>query len=60
MSAPPTGLCNLCVHQRVVRNTRGSSFSKCELSKTDPRFPKYPRVPVVQCAGFTPRPAQDD
>jgi hypothetical protein len=57
MSAPPTGLCNLCVHQKVVRNTRGSSFSMCELAKTDPAFPKYPRVPVVECAGFASRSA---
>jgi hypothetical protein len=55
--APPAGLCNLCVHQKVVRNTRGSSFSMCELAKTDPRYPKYPRVPVMQCAGFVSRPA---
>jgi hypothetical protein len=40
------------VHQKLIRNTRGSSFSLCEKSKTDPRFPKYPRLPVVRCAGF--------
>jgi hypothetical protein len=43
------------VHQKLIRNTRGSSFSLCELAKTDPRFPKYPRLPVLQCAGFAPR-----
>ena len=45
------GLCDSCVHQRLVRNTRGSSFSLCERSKTDPAFPRYPRVPVLECAG---------
>jgi hypothetical protein len=52
---PSAGLCNLCAHQRVVGNTRGSAFSLCGLARTDPRFPKYPRIPVVNCAGFTPR-----
>ena len=50
------GLCDRCRHQRVVRNTRGSSFSLCERSRTEPdRFPRYPRIPVARCAGFEPR-----
>jgi hypothetical protein len=49
------GLCDTCANQRVVTNTRGSSFSLCEKSKTDPRFPKYPRIPVVECPGYAPR-----
>ena len=43
------GLCDTCVHQRVVKNTRGSRFSLCGRSKTEPEYPKYPRVPVVEC-----------
>jgi hypothetical protein len=46
------GLCDTCVHQRVVRNTRGSTFSLCERSKTQPEYPKYPRVPVLECRGY--------
>jgi hypothetical protein len=46
------GLCDSCKHQTVVRNTRGSSFSLCERSKADPRYPKYPPVPVRECAGY--------
>ncbi len=57
MAPPSNGLCDACVHQRVIRNTRGSSFSKCERSKTDAHFPKYPRVPVVRCDGFAARDA---
>jgi hypothetical protein len=49
------GLCDSCAHQRVVRNTRGSVFSMCERSKTDPRYPKYPRLPVRECAGWEKR-----
>jgi hypothetical protein len=58
--APPAGLCDNCAHQRVVTNTRGSRFSLCERSKTQPEFPKYPRVPVVECRGFERRRAPTD
>jgi hypothetical protein len=56
MPRPPAGLCDSCRHQRVVRNTRGSVFSLCERSRTDPDYPRYPRLPVVECAGHEPRP----
>ena len=49
------GLCDSCRHQKLVRNTRGSTFSMCELSKTDRSFPKYPRLPVRECRGYQPR-----
>ena len=52
---PPIGLCATCHHQRVVRNTRGSSFSLCERSKTDPAYPRYPRLPVMACPGYEAR-----
>jgi hypothetical protein len=48
------GLCDSCRHQRIVRNTRGSEFSMCERSKTQPEYPKYPRVPVRKCGGYEP------
>ena len=46
------GLCDRCSHQRVIRNTRGSSFSMCERYRSDSRYPKYPSLPVVKCPGF--------
>jgi hypothetical protein len=50
------GLCDSCVHQRVVKNTRGSSFSLCQRSKTEPdRYPRYPRLPVKECPGYERR-----
>jgi hypothetical protein len=54
---PPVkaGLCDSCRHQRLVRNTRGSVFSMCERSKTDERYPKYPRLPVKRCPGYEDR-----
>jgi hypothetical protein len=56
VTRPAAGLCDRCRHQRVIRNTRGSEFSLCELSKTDPDFPRYPRLPVLECTGFRERP----
>ena len=56
MSRMPAGLCESCRHQRLVRNTRGSTFSLCERSKTEPdRYPRYPRLPVIRCAGHERR-----
>jgi hypothetical protein len=52
MTEPPAGLCGRCRHQRLVPNTRGSVFSLCERSRTDKRFPRYPRIPVGSCVGF--------
>jgi hypothetical protein len=49
------GLCDRCLHQRLVANTRGSRFSLCERSRSDPSYPKYPRLPVTGCAGFEAR-----
>jgi len=46
------GLCESCRNQRIVKSGRGSEFSLCELHKTDPRFPKYPRLPVRECSGY--------
>jgi hypothetical protein len=54
---PPVGLCDRCVHQRVVLNTRGSSFSLCRRSTEDKRYPKYPPIPVLRCPGFERREA---
>jgi hypothetical protein len=40
------------VHQKLIRSGRGSVFSMCLRSKTDERFPKYPRIPVERCPGY--------
>ena len=51
----PAGLCDTCRHQQIVRNTRGSVFSLCQRSRTEPeRFPRYPRLPVTSCEGYEP------
>jgi hypothetical protein len=54
------GLCARCAHALVIRNDRGSRFYLCRLSATDPRFAKYPPLPVRRCTGFVPSPEDDD
>ena len=51
---PAAGLCDSCRHQRLVPNTRGSVFSLCERSRTEPAYPRYPRLPVLRCPGWEP------
>jgi hypothetical protein len=45
------GLCASCRHARHLRSSKGSEFWLCERSKSDPRYRKYPQLPVVSCAG---------
>ena len=52
-NAPPdAGLCASCAHARTVESSRGSVFLLCQLSLTDPRFRRYPPLPVLACAGY--------
>ena len=49
------GLCADCLYARRIESVRGSVFYLCERSASDPRFPKYPRLPVLLCPGHTPK-----
>jgi len=47
------GLCDSCAHQKLIQNTRGSTFSMCLRHRTEPeRFAKYPPLPVHACPGY--------
>ena len=47
------GLCARCVHLCVVGHPRGGEdYVRCGLRDTHPAYPKYPRLPVLQCDGF--------
>lgn len=46
------GLCAGCRHARVQTTARGSRFWRCARAETDPRFARYPRLPVRACEGF--------
>ena len=52
---PAAGLCANCLHARRIQSDRGAVFYLCELSATDSRFSKYPRLPVLTCPGYAPR-----
>jgi hypothetical protein len=56
---PRAGLCDTCQYQQLVRNTRGSTFSLCKRSREDPAFPRYPRLPVLECPGYQASAAPD-
>src|ERR1700691_6303697 len=49
------GLCFDCLHSQRIQSPRGSTFYRCKLSDTDPNFAIYPRLRVLQCAGYTRR-----
>ncbi|HZZ16851.1 MAG TPA: hypothetical protein VFE08_12915 [Candidatus Sulfotelmatobacter sp.] len=51
-AAQNPGLCGECVHARRIQSDRSSVFYQCQLSFTDPRFVKYPRLPVLSCSGY--------
>jgi hypothetical protein len=48
------GLCASCAHAGIVTSARGTQFYLCGLSRTDPRFARYPRLPVLVCSGYSP------
>ncbi len=51
-AASKLGLCGTCTHARQIMSDRASTFLQCQLSFTDPRFEKYPRLPVLKCNGY--------
>ena len=45
------GLCASCRHARRLLSASGSEFVQCRLAERDPRYDKWPRQPVLACAG---------
>ena len=56
----PAGLCPSCSLAREIVSGKGSHFLLCEKSKTDRRFLKYPKQPVIHCQGFAEKRAQSE
>jgi hypothetical protein len=52
ISANDPGLCGDCLHASRITTDKDSMFLQCRLSFTDPRFKKYPALPVLQCSGY--------
>jgi hypothetical protein len=55
MASPGPGLCASCEYVRVIVSGKGSRFHLCERSKGDPAYPRYPRLPMLRCAGYMVR-----
>lgn len=51
-AGPEPGLCASCRHLEVLESPR-SAFVRCGLARTDPAFPRYPRLPVGECRGWS-------
>ena len=51
-SADSVGLCFTCRWMRPVTNRRDSTFFRCLRADTDPRFARYPPLPMVVCSGY--------
>jgi hypothetical protein len=46
------GLCAACLHAKVAQTRRGTAYLRCTRAAWDDRLPRYPRLPVTECAGF--------
>ena len=46
------GLCGGCQHAKLNETRRGPVYLRCTRAEWDSRLPRYPRLPVSQCAGF--------
>lgn len=52
---PDVGMCSCCEHEVLTRSAKGTLFHRSGLATLDPRFAKYPRLPVWSCAGWKAR-----
>lgn len=49
-----TGLCAGCAYAKALATKGGGRIILCGLSKDDPAYPRYPRLPVLSCPGHRP------
>lgn len=53
--SPPPGQCESCSYAHIIISGKGSQFFYCTRAEIDTRYPKYPRLPVVECPGYKAR-----
>lgn len=46
------GLCASCVHAKLNKTNRGTAYLRCTRAAWDASLPRYPRLPVIECAGY--------
>lgn len=49
------GLCGACRYPKLNETRRGTAYLRCLRAAWDASLPRYPRLPVTQCAGFERR-----
>jgi hypothetical protein len=49
------GLCLTCRYAKLNQTRRGTAYLRCGRSAWDDRLVRYPRLPVIECAGFEAR-----
>jgi hypothetical protein len=54
------GLCVTCRHGHCIDTDRGTTYWRCRRSESDPRFPRYPALPVGACTGWDEGSDADD
>ncbi len=48
------GLCARCTHARPVAHPREvEAYCMCGLAESDAQYDKYPRLPVLNCPGYS-------
>lgn len=52
MIDPSIGLCGLCIYHSLIRNSKGVQYHLCAYSKKNEIFPKYPKLPILNCPAF--------
>jgi hypothetical protein len=57
LAAEP-GLCQACMYAKLNETRRGTTYLRCTRAAWDAAFPRYPNLPVTQCAGFERREAK--
>ena len=54
MNREQSGVCRNCAYGRWLKTGGGGEIILCRLSDSDARFPKYPRLPMLSCPGWSP------
>ena len=53
------GLCGSCRHALLRPTQKDTVYLRCGLAATDPRYAKYPQLPVLRCPGHRPEGADE-
>lgn len=54
------GLCASCTHALLNQTRRGTAYLRCGRAAWDATLPRYPRLPVAECAGYERREETDE